>query len=157
NKEYGSDFHYVNDRRFRIDAEEDNIFSTLPLYYSGRSALYAIVENGINQFGWQKIYVPTYYCHEVYDFIRPLKIVIEYYEHNPFASRTEFPFQDEPDHVVLVVNYFGVSMLDVTKYRSLVVIADLTHDLSAIEASQADYIFGSLRKVLPMPVGGFVK
>src|SRR5690606_14625404 len=42
-------------------------------------------------------------------------------------------------------------------YRNLVVIADLTHNLSAIETSQADYIFGSLRKVLPLPVGGFAK
>lgn len=157
-KEYGSDFHYISDNRFRLRGKEGNIFSRLPnLYYSGRAALYAIIENGINQLGWQKIYVPSYYCHEVYDFIRPLDIRIEYYNHHPFSRPTDSLFLDEADHVLLAVNYFGISMLDVNQYKNLVVIADLTHDLSAVETSQADYVFGSLRKVLPLPVGGFAK
>src|SRR5690606_3450898 len=126
------------------------------LYYSGRAALYAIIENGIRQFAWKKIYVPSYYCHEVYDFIRPLAIQIEYYQYHPFSKRTDFSFVDEKENVLLAVNYFGIDILDVTLYKNMVVIQDLKHDLSGIDTNLADYCFGSLRKVLPLPVGGFV-
>lgn len=158
NKEYGSDFHYVSDRSFRMEGERKNIFSQVShLYYSGRAALYAIIEYGITQYGWRKIYVPSYYCQDVYDFIRPLNIQIKYYPYHPFMKNLNFSFEDVVGHVLLTVNYFGINMLRVDRYQNLVVVEDLTHDLSAIDASSADYVFGSLRKVLPLPVGGFAK
>lgn len=158
NKEYGSDFHYISDWSFRSVGREENTFSSIAhLYYSGRAALHAIIENGITQYAWKKIYVPSYYCQEVYDFIRPLNIQIEYYQYHPFSKNLDFLFEDEEGHVLLVVNYFGIDILDIGLYKHLVVIEDLTHDLSAIDNSRADYVFGSLRKVLPLPVGGFAK
>jgi len=158
NKEYGSDFHYINEGSFRIAGKEGNVFSHVPnLYYSGRAALYAIIENGISQYAWSKIYVPSYYCQEVYDFVRPLNIQIECYQYHPFSKSLDFSFEDEKSHVLLVVNYFGIDMLDVDPYKNLVVIEDLTHNLLAIDTSNADYVFGSLRKILPLPAGGFAK
>lgn len=158
NKEYGSDFHYLGDQRFRTAADRPNLFAECThLYYSGRAALFAIVENGIRQFSWKKIYVPSYYCQEVYEYIRALDIVIEYYDYNPFLETGDYLFDDDPHHVLLVVNYFGIRTLDHTPYRNMVIIEDLTHNLERVAGSGADYVFGSLRKVLPVPVGGFVK
>ncbi len=156
-KEYGSDFHYTDDQRYRTDVHTPNLFSTCShLYYSGRAALYAILQNGIRKFGWKKIYMPSYYCHEVDDYIRTLDIDIAYYNANPFSEPAEQVFDDEASNVLLVVNYFGIRMPDHRSIRNMVIIKDLTHDLRQPHCIDADYTFGSLRKILPVPVGGFV-
>lgn len=157
-KEYGSDFHYLNCGKFRTHWDKPNFFPVFPyLYCSGRAALYNIIKNGIQRFAWKKLYVPSYYCHEVYDFIQPLSIEIDYYQYHPFLTDSDFFFQDRTDHVVLLVNYFGIDLLDVSRYENLTTIEDVTHNLLASQTSSANYVFGSLRKVLPVPVGGFAK
>ncbi|HMR18257.1 MAG TPA: hypothetical protein PKA53_03060 [Sphingobacterium sp.] len=160
NKEYGSDFHYINSSDFRVSdgASPSTIFDgTEQLYFSGRAALRAIISNGIDKNYWEKIYVPTYYCQEVFDFVRDLNIEIEFYRCNPLQNVLPPSIKDDDKSALLVVNYFGISALDFGHLKNISVIEDLTHDLSLINQSKADYVFGSLRKILPLPVGGFVK
>jgi hypothetical protein len=73
NKEFGSDFHWLEIGDFRkANPEEDFVNSLGQLFFSGRAALYHLLKMGIIQKGWKKIYVPTYYCHEVYKYIQDL-------------------------------------------------------------------------------------
>lgn len=158
NKEYGSDFHYINNPDFRINSGDVSLFDgTEQLYFSGRVALRAIISNGINKHSWEKIYIPTYYCQEVYDFVIDLNIEFIFYECNPLQNLLPTFIEDDHKCAVLVVNYFGISIPDFAHLKNIAIIEDLTHDLSLINQSNADYVFGSLRKVLPVPVGGFVK
>src|SRR5690606_33175876 len=125
--------------------------------FSGRAALKSIISNGIDKYSWKKIYIPSYYCHEVYDFIRELNIRLEFYECNPEANILPLSIQDEVESALLVVNYFGISIPNFEHLKNITIIEDVTHDLSKINHSKANYVFGSLRKILPVPVGGFVK
>src|SRR5690606_547650 len=158
NKEYGSDFHYISNSDFRINSGVACFFNgTEQFYFSGRVALRAIICNGIDKHSWKKIYIPTYYCHEVYDFIRDLNICLEFYECNPETNVLPSSIEDEGNSALLVVNYFGISTANFEHLKNIKIIEDVTHDLSTFNLSKADYVFGSLRKILPVPVGGFVK
>lgn len=157
-KEFGSDFHYLSDKEYREVVASFTFFDDQEqFYFSGRAALRAILSDGIHKYSWEKIYVPTYYCHEVYDFIKDLNIAIEFYECNPLANEIPASIQDKESYVLLVVNYFGLSSAYFEYLRNIVVIEDLTHDLESINRSNADYVFASLRKILPVPVGGLVR
>lgn len=158
NKEYGSDFHYISNSDLRISNGFTDFFKGIEqFYFSGRVALRAIISNGINKHSWKRIYIPTYYCQEVYDFVTDLNIEFEFYECNPLQNLLPSFIEDDDKCAVLVVNYFGISIPDFSHLKNSAVIEDLTHDFSFINKSNADYVFGSLRKVLPVPVGGFVK
>lgn len=159
NREFGSDFHYVENQGYRLSPDERTDFfeGTEQFYFSGRAALRAVVAHGISVLAWKRIYVPTYYCHEVYDFINDLDIQIEFYECNPLNNIIPPSLKDSKDYAVLTVNYFGIAAPDFSHLSHIAVIEDLTHNLDLIKYSKADYVFGSLRKVLPLPAGGFVK
>ncbi len=158
-QEYGSDFHYIDSEKWR-DVNFINPFfqeSNLELYYSGRAALYDIVKSGIKNHAWHTIAVPSYYCHEVVQFIQPLPITIEYYDVTPFKERTfnVSGWLDSKETVVLIVDYFGMSKIDFSHLKESIIIEDFTHNIEDVYSSKAHYCFGSLRKVLPLPVGGF--
>lgn len=158
NKEFGSDFHYINNLEFMSCAKTSQDFIDLNnLYFSGRVALRNILIYGIDQLKWEKIYIPTYYCHEVYDFIKDLDIYLEFYPCNILDNSLPTYIEDKSFCAVLVVNYFGISSPSFEHLKKIATIEDLTHDLCKVKDSKADFIFGSLRKALPLPVGGFVK
>jgi len=158
NKEFGSDFHFITDNKLINHYSLNNLENFVDqFYFSGRVALYEILKFGIEQKGWDKLYVPSYYCHEVYHFIRNLNISIEFFSYNPFDDQNDFQIIDEVQNVILKVNYFGIVSPNFQHLNNASVIDDITHNLSLLETSTADFIFGSLRKVLPIPVGGFVK
>jgi len=157
NREYGSDFHYISSQIYREDKNTCFFEKEVQFYFSGRVALKVVLLDSIAYRSLNKLYVPSYYCHEVYDYIKDLNIVIEFYECNPLKNKLPADIEDKIDHGIIVVNYFGLGSPSLTGYKNLITIEDLTHNLELIEESNADYVFGSLRKILPMPVGGFVK
>src|SRR5690554_6593069 len=154
--EFGSDYN------FSLSSRSENVFlgrDDVKLFFSGRAALYGLVEWGILNDGWQRIFFPTYYCHEVVEFLRPLPIDIVYYNYNPFInSPIDYElFEDNVVKSVFVnVDYFGFSRISSHLPTSVVIIDDLTHNIGDAFSSTADYCFGSLRKVLPIPCGGFL-
>ena len=158
-KEFGSDFYYPVDTEWTLADGEPSNFSTVAyeLYFSGRSALYHLLKQGIATQAWKEVYLPSYYCHEVYRFIKTLPIVVQYYSYNPILPNTinwsEIP--DRSDTVFVNTSFFGMKTLDVSSLQEAMVIEDLTHNLALIEFSVAPYCFGSLRKELPVGVGGF--
>lgn len=158
NKEYGSDFHYVTLTDFQLSLNKSSFFDCFTkFYFSGRSGLRAILLHGVSNYHWKKIYLPTYYCHEVYDFISNIDLEVEYYLCNPLQNQLPQTIVDNKNNVLVIVDYFGVNSPEVTHLKNIIKIEDVTHNLASIHKSTADYVFGSLRKTLPIPVGGFVK
>lgn len=157
-KEYGSDFHLDLESKI-FNTKEQNIFSNkeiFTLFFSGRSALYSLLYYGIRNYGWKKVYFPSYYCHEVTDFIKSLNVEIEYYLYNPFLDdeSKELMIRDTPENVIINVSFFGLKKLKLLKYTKASIIDDFTHDISMKSDSRLG--FGSLRKQLPLPCGGAI-
>lgn len=158
-KEYGSDFYYPVAPQWSLDSPNNSFFASanVALFFSGRSALYHLLAQGMNQLGWKEVYLPSYYCHEVYRFIETLPLSVHYYHCNP-AFKIALELNNIPDqaHIVLVnTSFFGMKTADASYLKHTIVIEDLTHKLTACETSEAHYCFGSLRKELPVGVGGF--
>jgi hypothetical protein len=161
NKEYGSDFSIVVNELLLVDPNKSkNVFCSADyaLFFSGRVALYNLIESGIKNYKWQKLCFPSFYCHEVVDFVKDLPIEIAYYEYNPFLdpSYKSFEFDDNSTTVIVNVVFFGIKSLDLSVLKNSITIDDLTHHLEGVYESGADYCFGSLRKELPVPCGGFL-
>lgn len=154
-REFGSDFHLD----FQLLKSKGlNTFFTENIYltYSGRSALRLLLEFGIKNYDWKKLYVPNYFCHEVFNFIRQLNITLVYFQINPFDRIIDTSnIEDSAYCVFLNVDYFGLGCIQI-KLQNAFVIEDLTHSIHSVYNSQADFCFGSLRKSLPIPVGGFI-
>lgn len=158
-KEFGSDFEYATNEEFLLKDVTTSYFDTpnFTLFFSGRVALYHLLAQGIEELHWKHVFLPSFYCHEVIHFISSLNINVSYYEFNPFLDGTDKKLlvADLKGNVIVNVSFFGVSKLDLDYYENTIIIDDYTHDLLGIKDSTASYCFGSLRKELPVPVGGF--
>jgi hypothetical protein len=154
NKEYGSDFHYF---------EMENSGSPVShfcdpgyvLFFSGRAALYNLLKFGIDKHQWELVSFPDYYCHEVVDFCKSLPIEVTYYAYNPLYPDALPSWDDNPKHVFVNVDFFGLGSMNTGFIKRSYIIEDLTHNLGGVASSKAHYCFGSLRKQLPVAVGGF--
>ncbi|WP_354686934.1 hypothetical protein [Cupriavidus necator] len=123
------------------------------LYGSGRDALRAVIAHGKAR-GWRCLYVPSYYCHDVTD-AAAQDIDVRLYPHAPFEPGTVLQLAD--DEAALVVEYFGMPCA--VRVSGGAVILDRTHDWLApwSYARTPDYLFASLRKLLPLPDGGIAR
>jgi len=157
NKEYGSDFHLLTDETLRTYGPGSTFWDRITPFFSGRSALRAILQFGIEKFQWNRLYIPDYYCHEVYRYLEDLPIQFIYYQVHPLEGSVALDIEDVATAAVLKVNYFGWDFDLSVQTTKCSVIEDITHNLSLLHRSKADFVFGSLRKELPLPVGGFVK
>jgi len=153
NKEYGSDFHYF----FDDNLNKSSLFAEdkFSLFFSGRVALFNLLKFGIEKYQWKKVGFPSYYCHEVVEFCNKLPIEIVYYKFNPLLTLESIEWEDEENNVFINVDFFGIKKLDTSFIKKSVIIDDLTHNLLSFNKSKADYCFASLRKQIPLPVGGF--
>lgn len=153
NKEYGSDFHYF----FEAGEIQSSLFSevSFSFFFSGRVALYNLLEKGIEKYQWKKVGFPSYYCHEVVEFCEKLPIEVVYYKFNPFTNTQSIDWEDDQKNVFINVDFFGIQKLDTSFIQNSIIIDDLTHNLLSLKESKADYCFGSLRKQLPLAAGGF--
>ncbi|MEP7106548.1 MAG: hypothetical protein ABI760_01175 [Ferruginibacter sp.] len=158
--EYGSDFHYIDSYQGHAGKSAiDKIFPDSIIYFSGRSALSGLLSFGINTYSWKNLYLPTYYCHDVDSFLQALPINIYYYEDGPYNNKQlELPQIDRRENVIVHVNYFGFSTESRLVTKNAFTIEDHTHDLISEWAlnSTADFCFASIRKTIPVPVGGLV-
>ena len=147
-KEIGSFWHF-NDEFFKGKVW---LPKSSKLFGSGRDALRAIVSYGKSQ-GWKRIWIPTYYCHDVTDSISK-DIDVFLYDSVPFDIDKTITIAN--DEAIVIVEYFGLRAGFEISGGS--VILDRTHDpyASWCYAREPDYKFASLRKALPLPVGGIV-
>lgn len=153
-KEFGSGFHYIHSQKKRESFFKSN--DNYHLYFSGRVALYNLLKFGIKKYNWSKVGFPSYYCHEVVSFFSDLDIEILYYDYNP-EENNKVVWEDNSQTVIVNVLYFGQTKADLTHLHNTVIIDDLTHHLAGFDKSTADYCFASLRKQLPLGIGGVCK
>lgn len=153
NKEYGSDFHYF----FDANSSSSSLFNnsdSINLFFSGRVAIYNLLEFGIKKYNWKKVGFPSYYCHDVVEFCSNLPLQIVYYDYNPIINN-KVVWEDVEGSVIINVDFFGIRKADVSGFKHTIIIDDITHNILSITNNTADYCFGSLRKQIPVPVGGF--
>ncbi|WP_299675068.1 hypothetical protein [uncultured Tenacibaculum sp.] len=158
NKEFGSDFHSCN-KEFILNKKQNFFFDNkdFSFFLSGRSALYALIKYGVENYGWTKVYIPSYYCQDVIESLSELNIEIVVFQSNPDDLLLNYDFfEDNKTSVFINVNYFGVKKNNTEIFKKIVVVDDLTHCIQGVKESRSDYVFGSLRKQLPIPLGGFL-
>lgn len=120
---------------------------------SGRIALTSLLDFGRTERGWQRIWLPSYYCPDVLDHLARGPLAIRQYACGPWGQ--EVTPEPEPGDVLLRVAYFGWETLPPVRFAGDV-IEDHTHHPLGGRTSSATYAFASLRKCLPIPDGGLV-
>ena len=152
-KEFGSDFHLVEDcggGRSFLD-----LCPKAELYANGRQALEVVLRSG----GYKRVWMPDYFCYEVAGHVEGLGVDVVFYPDCPLRTdddevvgNLEFREGD----ILLRVNYFGWRGWRDSARIPVPVIEDHSHDLLGEWAmdSNADWCVASLRKTLPLPEGG---
>lgn len=125
----------------------------------GRDALGLLLSHGMKFRGWQRLWVPSYYCPEVIDYLINTGIEVKIYskfilQEEQFLELSEVQKGD----VILVINYFGLDVekpLLLDQYENVEIIEDHSHDPWSFWAwnSKADWCIASIRKVIPIPDG----
>ena len=155
--EQGSEFHWVpfepSDESIEAPWEKGAFFG------SGRDALRALLLHGMQERGWRRLWIPSYFCQEVVKSMASTGIEMTLYHDSMaelFLLLSEADF--EPGDALFVVNFFG--MRDALAYGTVPddvdIVEDHTHDPWSDWAwnSQASFCVASLRKTLPIPEGG---
>lgn len=128
------------------------------LLFSGRDALRLVLDVGVRQRGWGRLWVPEYFCQHVVAGIRRLDLEFAAYPDHPLLACPRPP-EARPGDAVLVVNYFGLrDGFPAPGTEGVDVIEDHSHDPTSDWArqSRADFCIASLRKTVPLSDGGAV-
>ncbi len=135
-----------------------NYFKNYKLFFSGRDALRFLLKNlPENNF----YLLPSYTCYEVIRPFQELKLSFDFYRVS-FSPEPEIDFDDilkksrnKKNPVVIIIEYFGFPVI----YPfDIPFILDISHSLLTFSKRNFKikplYIFGSLRKLLPLTDGG---
>ena len=160
-KEFGSDFQLMPDF-CNISAESGkvslyDIYSDVREYASGRHALEALYKFK----GWNRIWIPAYFCYEVIDYLRNLGVKVCFYDDDPLKNNDSEVVKNLPyknGDVILRMNFFGIRGFRSNAGIGVPVIEDHTHDLLSewAQKSDADYCIASVRKSIPIASGGIL-
>lgn len=126
---------------------------------SCRDALRSLLEHGIAEFGWRRLWVPAYYCQEVVASFLSTGLTVMAYPDGPNERLDIQRIDAKAGDVVLLVDFFGLRSrpsLAGFDRTAVQIIEDHTHDPWSRWAwtSEADWCVASIRKVLPLPDGG---
>jgi hypothetical protein len=148
--EHGSDFH-LEQRTGELDAPWTEHPHTL--WGSGRDAMRGLLAWGREHHGWQRVWVPSFYCQKVVAALARELPVVSYVDspEHPLRARLDADAHD----VVIAVNLHGTRTSSGIVTRGTVV-EDHTHDPFGTWARESDapWAVASLRKTLPLPDGG---
>ena len=153
---YGSIFHEEDTGHIK-NISNSNFIGDYELFYAGRYAIkhviYCIFEHkNINQ-----IWLPNYYCPYVKNWLEQEFNTIKYYDIDPFDSKDQIDWSlFSTNDLVIANNYWGVKENNIPKGERPIVIEDHSHGWltkGCIE-SHADFCIASLRKSIPIPLGG---
>ncbi len=154
----GSYFHFESPEKFQ--ALQIPFDLDYKLFYTGRHALLHILNEITSSREISNIWFPNYYCQHTLGWIKKSYPNINLYEINPFDFSNDnidvLGFTTNKD-VVLINNYWGLSTMFIEEKTNFpIIIEDHSHGWlsDACLNSKADYCFVSLRKSLPIPLGG---
>lgn len=153
--EFGSDYHLCAEDYMRLNAS-CNFLKDKRLYACGRHALGALILHN----DWKRIWIPYYFCYEVIEYIETLHIEVKLYNDFPgnkdvISNINQLSFED--GDVLLRVNFFGADRVESSKLKvPIPIIEDHTLGLNSewMLKSTADWCIASLRKSIPIAMGG---
>lgn len=156
--ECGSDFHtYFNfEDGNTIDAEKEKMFLG-----TGRYALRLIIDWGRSNYGWKRIFLPSYFCPDVIESVLSTGIITEFYYDDPVLGNNFQEGNYKSGDVILINNLFGYrSQPDYSSLpqNQIQIIEDHSHDPWSAWSinSRADWCFASLRKSFPVSDGAIL-
>jgi len=152
--EMGSNFHDCSDIEIKT-TDKQSFLEEAELYISGRHALLDLVTYQSKYHRLEKIFIPSYYCHDVTKLIEKV-VSVEMYHCDPLSTVDVSMFPNKT--AVILVEYFGNKVKTKGGNNNLILILDKTHNPFSDYNYDFDinYTFGSLRKVLPLSDGGFL-
>ncbi len=156
--EQGSEFHWLAYPCREVSTEL--WLQTMSWWGSGRDALRALLVYGRATRGWQRLWIPAYFCQEVAAALQTTGVFLAAYSDGPQQPEPDLgALPLRPGDVVLRVNFFGLRVLPsaaLLRTAGVEVIDDYTHDpwSDSATSSDADWCAASLRKTLPIPDGG---
>ena len=155
---YGSFFHGTNYQAL-IDDKDIDLLKESRLFYTGRHAIRYLIDE-INQTNeLNTIWLPNYYCQHVTSWLKKIYHNISFYKIDPFKSNLEFDLTifKNPNDLVILNNFWGIYSYDIPNSLDRpIFIEDHSHGwlTKSCKNSVADFCFASLRKTLPVPLGG---
>lgn len=153
-KEFGSDFHYTDSYDSKR-ADLTDVFRGATLLADGRQCIVVL----IRQYGWERIWMPDYFCYEVIDTIKEQTgIKVMFYEDSPLHEGRVDNLSFKEGDVLLRMNFFGMRDQRSNENIPCPVIEDHSHDPFGHWAlySDADWCISSIRKILPLAEGGMM-
>ncbi len=119
------------------------------LFISGRTALYAIIEDAVREYGCRKAYLPSYCCHTMIEPFLKADISIEFYpvivrEHKFVAEYN----RDIKTDIFYQMDYFGYTQDALLPPDGAITIHDVTHSIycNDLNLSSSTYLYASFRK-----------
>ena len=151
----GSSFHLED----VMNLDPFNLNFDYEIFYSGRQAFKYILDEIHLKHNVDKIWMPEYYCQNAMnDWIMNSYKNIYFYKTKPFDFNETLQINAfaSINDVVLLNNYWGLCDVFQKKESAPIIIEDHSHGWLSDSClnSQADYCFASLRKSLPIPLGG---
>lgn len=130
-------------------------------FASGRCALNRVILE-IKKRGFRgRMFLPRYFCPEAARSISK-NVKVEFFEDLPSEDSPRFEtLNAAPGDAVMAVNFFGLRDMALwAEWKRLnpetILLENASHTPFSYGAADADFAFGSLRKWLPLPDGGFV-
>ena len=128
------------------------------LFYAGRYALKYLIKRISAETHIDTIWMPQYYCHFVKEWMHHEFETIKYYYVDPFEPESKIDWAQfkSINDLVMVNNYWGLKNTDIPDGDRPIIIEDHSHGWLSEGSlhSKADFCFASLRKTLPIPMGG---
>ncbi|PIB31205.1 hypothetical protein BFP77_02415 [Maribacter sp. 4U21] len=153
---YGSIFHKEDVGHFP-DIPNTTFLGAHELFYAGRYAIKHVIHCIRQERILETIWLPKYYCPHVKNWMEQQSITVNYYNIDPFDTKAQvnwslFPPQD----LVLVNNYWGLKDTIIPEGERPLILEDHSHGWLSRGCldSTADFCIASLRKTLPIPLGG---
>ncbi|TXE11672.1 hypothetical protein FUA26_06280 [Seonamhaeicola algicola] len=154
--EFGSFFQQPENAAYKT---HDIAFKNQALFYNGRHAVKYLIDGIMSMHTVNRIWIPEYYCQHVSHWLKTCYNTIKTYPVDPNNQpKGVINIPEAKDHdIVLINNFWGTANCSInTLGKTLITIEDHSHGWlsNACLNSAADYCFASLRKSLPIPLGG---
>ena len=160
--EIGSDFWTYEGSLKSNNEDFWNIGKDTKFTFSGRTAIYYVLDEILRNSFVKVVYMPSYVCESMIKPFSDFGLKIKYYDVY-FDNGLIYDIDKNEDFdIFFAMNYFGYSktnMGDFIKYfkqKGKIVVEDITHSLLSkkMYSEHSDYLIGSLRKCFPIISGG---
>ena len=161
-KEIGSDFWCENNNLICNNKEFWNFGKDTKFVFSGKTAIFYVIKNIVEDKKIKKVYFPSYSCTSMSEPFEEFGIQIEYYDVY-FDNGLKYNINlDTKCDIFFAMNYFGYAESNMEKYvryfknKGVIVIEDITHSILSEKkfCEDSDYLVASLRKWFPIFCGG---